>query len=526
MLIKLEVEMRGFRVFCIISALLLMVSLPACAPAPASDPGIAVVSATASTTAPPAPPALVPTTAPTVEATIMPEPPPKDFEDFDPKNFEKSTQIDNKWFPLKPGTEYVYDGGTIENGEKVPHRIVITVTDLTKVISGVRSVATWDRDFSSGDLVEAELAFFAQDKNGVVWRMGEYPEEYENGKFSKAPSWLHGYEDAHAGIAMPANPQAGTPSYSEGWGPAVDWTDRGIVDQLGKETCVPVDCYKNVLVIAESSKTEVGASQLKYYAPGVGNVQTDWTGSDKTQEVLVLGRLSHLDSVGLAEVRAQALELEKHAYQVNNMYAQTSPLEYPEGTPAIIVPTAGPSQVGLPAGPSDEILVYASDLTGKTMSGLSFMNDPGPPGGKLIGLPNEGDVLNPPPENEPNITFKVQVLSAIPYRCWIHMKVGAAKGNSQANVIWVQLSGAVDQAGKQFLQPGSHSYLTALGPQKPGWAWVECNLSGNTSLVTFQPGGEITVRLQAGMEGVGFDQFVLSATDFLKAAPTEVVIEK
>jgi hypothetical protein len=27
-----------------------------------------------------------------------------------------------------------------------------------------------------------------------VWHLGEYPEEYENGKFVKAPAWLAGFE--------------------------------------------------------------------------------------------------------------------------------------------------------------------------------------------------------------------------------------------------------------------------------------------------------------------------------------------
>jgi hypothetical protein len=141
----------------------------------------------------------------------------KDYEDFFPENFDNSTQIDNHWLPLIPGTQFVYDGVTVEDGKNIPHRIVITVTDLTKVIGGVRSVVTWDRDYSDDELVEAELAFFAQDNDGNVWRMGEYPEEYENGEFVIAPTWIHGLQGARAGIAMQAEPQVGTPSYSQGW---------------------------------------------------------------------------------------------------------------------------------------------------------------------------------------------------------------------------------------------------------------------------------------------------------------------
>jgi hypothetical protein len=62
----------------------------------------------------------------------------KEFQGFSSSNFNDSTNVTNQWFPLKPGTQYVFEGKTIENGEKVSHRVVINVTNLTKVINGVR----------------------------------------------------------------------------------------------------------------------------------------------------------------------------------------------------------------------------------------------------------------------------------------------------------------------------------------------------------------------------------------------------
>ncbi|MGH7526942.1 MAG: hypothetical protein ACREMX_09585 [Gemmatimonadales bacterium] len=250
------------------------------------------------------------------------------FENFDAGGFDRSIQIDNPWMPLKPGTRLVYEGTTIEDdGTAVPHRVEIHVTDLTKVIGGLRTVVTWDLDYSDGELVEAELAFFAQDTSGTVWRMGEYPEEYEGDKFVAAPAWIHGFEDARAGIMMQAKPQPGTPSYAQGWAPAVGWTDRGQVDQLGQKICVPVTCYEDVLVIAETSAQEPDAQQLKYYARGVGNVRVGWRGAgEKTKETLELARIEQLDAKGLAEVRAKALEMEKGAYQRSTaVYAHTPP---------------------------------------------------------------------------------------------------------------------------------------------------------------------------------------------------------
>ncbi len=187
----------------------------------------------------------------------------------------------------------------------------------------------------------------------------------------------------------------------------------------------------------------------------------------------------------------------------------------------VVAETAG----GLPS----EVIVYASDLPSDALVELDFMNDSASPGGKLIGLPNTGDELDPPPENDPHATFKVQVQSSVPYRCWIHMKVGAPKGRSQANLIWVQFSDSVNQANKEVFRPGTNSYLTAQGSEQQGWVWVGCDAAGSgapEALVYFQTSGEVTVRWQAGAEGVGFDQFILSPAKFLNAPPSEPIVEK
>ena len=208
--------------------------------------------------------------------------------------------------------------------------MVFTVTDLTKVIDGVRTAVVWDRDYSAGELVETELALFAQDDDGNVWHLGQYPEEYEKGEFLDAPAWIAGFQNARPGISMKAKPELGAPSYSQGWGPAVNWTDRAQVSRTDVKTCVPVDCYEDVLVMAEFSEEEPGAFQLKYYASGVGNVRVGWKGDDPSRETLKLVRLLQLSPEALADVRAAALKLEKRAYALSkDVYAHTSPAEGP-----------------------------------------------------------------------------------------------------------------------------------------------------------------------------------------------------
>ena len=127
-------------------------------------------------------------------------------EDFKRARFDDPTHIDNRWLPLKPGTQLVYEGSAIvDEGGRQPRRVVTTVTDLSKVIDGVRTLVISERDSTAGQLSEPELAFFAQDDEGNVWLVGEYPEEYEDGKFDKAPAWISGQKGARAGITMPAD---------------------------------------------------------------------------------------------------------------------------------------------------------------------------------------------------------------------------------------------------------------------------------------------------------------------------------
>ena len=308
--------MRNLRLSALVIPLVLAVAVSACATA-----SIPITTPTS-----PIAPAASPTVevVPTEEAVIDPV---NRLEDFNPANFDDSTNIDNPWYPLQPGTRRVLSGATEQSGLTIPHRIVFNVTDLTKVIEGVRTVVVYVEDYSEDDLVEAELAFFAQDNDGNVWYLGEYPEEYENGRYVDAPAWIAGLKGAKAGIKMKAEPKEGT-SYSQGWGPAVNWTDYGRVDQLGQETCVPVDCYQNVLVVAESSLAESDAFQLKYYAQGVGEVQVGWRGADATKETLDLVEFTQLTDVELAEVRTKALNLEQNALKHSKeVYAMTSPLE-------------------------------------------------------------------------------------------------------------------------------------------------------------------------------------------------------
>jgi hypothetical protein len=258
------------------------------------------------------------------EAEPDPTPPCDPLAAIDTGTFADSTRIDNAFLPLVPGTKFVLTG----RADGLTHVVFLTVTDLTKVIDGIRTVVLWDRDYADGRLVEAELAFQAQDVAGNVWNLGEYPEEFADGRFAGAPStWIAGIAGAEAGIHVPAAPVAGTTSYRQAFVPAIDFFDCGQVLKTGARTCVPLGCYDDVLVTNEWSPLDPAAGiQRKYYAAGVGNVRIDAVGNE-TGEMLRVTSMWRTSPTGLAWARRKALQLEARAYAVSEAYRQTPPAE-------------------------------------------------------------------------------------------------------------------------------------------------------------------------------------------------------
>lgn len=250
---------------------------------------------------------------------------------FDPKgNFSAPTRVDNRWHPLVPGTQFVFEGRSNRGLGRLPHRVIFTVTGLTKKIDGVDAVVLFDRDINRDKLLEAEITFFAQDDDGNVWNFGEYPEEYaEDGSFDGAPStWLSGSLGARAGILMRGDPQPGSPAYMQGNAPKIGFGDTAEV--VGYETqrrCVPVGCFENVLVIDETNPLDPGdGHQLKYYADGVGNISVAPGKGGTEREILELVKVQKLRPKTLLKIDREALRLDRRAYRtVRKVWARSAP---------------------------------------------------------------------------------------------------------------------------------------------------------------------------------------------------------
>jgi hypothetical protein len=284
--------------------------------------------------------------APAAGAAGAVEPPCARVAPYSPQRFTDPTTVSNAWHPLVPGTQWVMEGTADRGGGSgSAHRVVFTVTDLTKVIDGVRAVVVWDVDENEGQIVESELAFFAQDREGNVWKLGEYPEEYEDGRFVTASStWITGLQNAEPGVQMPGRPEDWTTSsYLQGWAPASDFLDCAKTYRTGREVCVPAGCYKDVLVARERSPLDEGnAKQGKYYAPGVGNVKVDAV-DDPEGETLELVGLIKLSPSALDEAVAEALKLDGRGYENSVLYRSTPRAE------RAAAGTEAPTQTSTPA---------------------------------------------------------------------------------------------------------------------------------------------------------------------------------
>jgi hypothetical protein len=301
--------MRTPRPLTVLFLILLLALASACRGGSSADPTSSPASTTASQDATPG----TDTPAGLISA-----------RDYDPSLFDDTSHIvDNEWFPLVPGTHFVWEGRAFDdNGERIDRRVEFIVTDLTKVIDGVRTVVGWDRDFNDGSMGESELIFYAQDAAGNVWHLGELVEHWDSGELDGARAWyVDSPEGARAGVQMLAQPAVGD-RYSQGFSPPPwFWDDRAKVSDVGVRTCVPVDCFDDAIITEEFEPRFPGSFQLKYFASGVGGIRIGWRGNDEEQEVMVLTKFHQLSPEALAKARARVEEQEARAYA----YAQTEP---------------------------------------------------------------------------------------------------------------------------------------------------------------------------------------------------------
>jgi hypothetical protein len=179
-----------------------------------------------------------------------------------------SAQVTNPWYPLKPGSVYVYRG--VKDGE--PSREVMTVTHRTKTIDGAPCVAVSDLLYLRGRLEERTTDFYTQDSKGNVWYFGENTAELDRqGRVKNTSgSWRAGVDGAKPGIFMFAHPRVGQSARQEYYKGQAE--DHFRVLRLNVRVRVPFGSSRHALLTKEWTPLEPGVIDHKYYVRGIGTV--------------------------------------------------------------------------------------------------------------------------------------------------------------------------------------------------------------------------------------------------------------
>jgi hypothetical protein len=185
-------------------------------------------------------------------------------DDINAENF--TTNIDNPFFPLQPGTTFIYKGSK----EASKQRDEFAVTDRTVVIDGVTCRVVHDKVFMQGVLQEDTFDYFAQDVDGNVWYFGEDTEELDSkGRVvSTEGTWRAGVDGAQPGVIMEAHPKVNDHYFQEVAAPIAQ--DEAIVLNLHEIVAVPFGKFTNCLQTKEFTQLEPGNIEHKFYARGVG----------------------------------------------------------------------------------------------------------------------------------------------------------------------------------------------------------------------------------------------------------------
>jgi hypothetical protein len=207
---------------------------------------------------------------------------------LDPADF--TTEIDNPYWPMEPGTRWTYRE-IDEEGNRL--KVVVIVTNETKKIAnGVTARVVRDTVTEDGQLVEDTKDWYAQDAQGNIWYLGEDTAEFEDGELTtRAGSFEAGVDGALPGIIMPADPRPGMRYRQEYY--AGEAEDNGEVLKARELVEAPYGQFRDALLTKDTITIEPDVQEYKLYAKGVGPVLVlGVSGGGGREELLKVDRVS------------------------------------------------------------------------------------------------------------------------------------------------------------------------------------------------------------------------------------------
>jgi hypothetical protein len=231
-------------------------------------------------TPPAATPAVLPTGAMPVE--------------LDPGEF--SADVTNPYWPLEPGTRWTYREALPDGG--VSETVVVATTKTKRIANGITARVVRDTVRVDGEIIEDTYDWYAQDRAGNVWYLGEDTAEFEAGKITtREGSFEAGVDGAQAGVIMPADPQPGMRYRQEYYKGQAE--DNGEVLSTRELVEVPSGRYQDALLTKDTTAIDPTIAEHKLYAPGLGLVLTlDVSGGSGRDELIKVDKAPHTDGTG------------------------------------------------------------------------------------------------------------------------------------------------------------------------------------------------------------------------------------
>jgi hypothetical protein len=209
-------------------------------------------------------------TAPTLGSAYHPRIIPAEF----------TTQVTNRYWPLKPGATWTYDG----TKDHVPEHVVVTVSRETKTILGVKCLVVHDRVTVNGSLEENTTDWYAQDRSGAIWYFGEDSKDYKNGVvISTQGTWEAGVDGAQPGVVIQGSPHPG-PTYRQEYRPGVAEDKARVLTTTAVEH-VAAGTFRQVVETYDTDPLNPQKVERKFWAPGAGPVHVVRVGSYHQEEI-------------------------------------------------------------------------------------------------------------------------------------------------------------------------------------------------------------------------------------------------
>jgi hypothetical protein len=194
---------------------------------------------------------------------------PQGSQPVDLKPGDFTVDIDNRYWPMKPGTRWTYHD-VAADGTEADIEIIVT-NRIKKLANGIKAREIRDTVRVGGQITEDTKDWYAQDDSGNIWYFGEDTAEFDHGRVISRHGSFEAYVNgALPGVVIPGDPEPGMAYRQEYFKGEAE--DNGEVLSTHELVQVPLGKYRDALLTRDTITIEPDVQQYKLYAPGVGPI--------------------------------------------------------------------------------------------------------------------------------------------------------------------------------------------------------------------------------------------------------------